>query len=116
MPLLGNGEYREVLETENRNDATDLSRRATLPWSSGRRQSQHSQVAKSAIMSNVPSQAGDAQRASKDREAFVEEDLLVMKAVDDRLSATSNGRRQTVSSGSALSDTPSTTAPNSPIM
>ena len=113
MPLLGNGEYREPFELEKSSDKKDYARRATLP---GRRQSQHSVIAKSAIMSQITTPNTDGARTPEDKEVSKDDTALGVKLSDGKLSAPQKAARNGLSNGAALSDTPATTAPNSPVM
>lgn len=112
MPLLGSGEYREPREIEKSLDTNSHARRATLP---GRRQSQHSGIAKSAIIGQATPNADGASK-SDDERSPKDDGLVGMRAASNSLSAPQNSMRNGRSNGSTLSDTPATTAPNSPIM
>ena len=112
MPLLGSGEYREPREIETSLDTNGHARRATLP---GRRQSQHSGIAKSAIISRATPNA-DGVTISDEERCAKDDGTVAMRAASKSLSAPQNGMRNGRSNGGALSDTPATTAPNSPIM
>ena len=112
MPLLGSGEYREPREIEKSLDTNGYARRATLP---GRRQSQHSGIAKSAIMSQVTPNSEGA--TTPQEENFAKDGAMVeMRPARNSLSAPPNDAKNGHSISGALSDTPATTAPNSPTM
>ena len=113
MPLLGSGEYREPVAFEIPREIRQNQRRATLPE---RRQSQHSVVAKSVILGNLGTPSTDGSQSPEEKDDVKEIKPLESRTQGAKLGAPSNARRRTVSSGYALTDTPQTTAPNSPIM
>lgn len=117
MPLLGNGEYKDPETKRVSADHTDEAAKKTVPT---RRQSQHSGMAKSAIMSQI------ASPSCEDARTLENEDLTQIKTNGhsntngNLLSSQSTAKRGSISDGRPLSDTPttspSTTAANSPIM
>ena len=114
MPLLGNGEYKEPCNIENPLETDCHVRHATLP---SRRQSQHSGVAKTAIMGQFATPNTDAFRATEEERSTKDEPLKGMRPASNTLSAPQNDAIKIGRAfGVALSDTPATTAPNSPIM
>lgn len=116
MPLLGSGEYREPRSIHERNSE------AKDPKLSPRNQSQHSTIAKTAIMSHFSTPTTDGTKTpeeievSKEKEEDKEDKLSGTHAPGANLAAPQNGAKHDVVSGSALTDTPLTTASNSPVM
>ena len=114
MPLLGNGEYKEPCDIEKSLEQNGHVRRATLP---GRRQSQHSGIAKTAIMGQFAIPNSDGARTPEEERSTKVEASIGMKPASNTLSAPQHdGTKHSRAIGVALSDTPATTAPNSPIM
>ena len=117
MPLLGNGEYKDPEARRVSSDDVDETLKKNTPT---RRQSQHSGMAKSAIMShfNTPSTEGARTPESEDP---VENKTNGHSAPNGSLLSSQNTtKKNSVGDGRALSDTPtttpSTTAANSPVM
>jgi hypothetical protein len=117
MPLLGNGEYREPFLLD---EILQEPRDGSSPMIQARKQSQHSVTARIAMNNfSVP---------STDSIQIPEGGHLVKKEQDPKssashshsgestLAAPSSGVRHGLSYGAALTDTPMTTAPNSPNM
>lgn len=117
MPLLGNGEYREPVPFNDRlSEAKEIS--PHIP--PHRKQSQHSVFAKTAIMSHFSTPSSDGARTPDENELLKEKEK-VNKAFGapvsgSSLAAPQQGSKQGGTNGSALTDTPLTTAPNSPII
>ena len=111
MPLLGNGEYREPMAFEDS---------ATEAKSTRRRQSQHSIIAKNAIMSHFSTPSTDGARTPEDAEIVKEKahKSYGIPVFENNLGVEphANGVKQGAADGTALTDTPMTTAPNSPEM
>ena len=114
MPLLGNGTYIEPSDFEHASNPTRHDGRMPLP---SRQQSQHSVVAKNTILSQCMTPASDGARTPENETNGKDETLSGVQSESKTLSApqkdASTGGR---SRGAALSDTPHTTAPNSPVM
>lgn len=113
MPLLGNGEYREPVSSDS-HASKDRTRMPTPP---PRRQSQHSHsvVARTAIMGHL--MEGVKSVDDRDEEAMKDTKMSVTGVSNGHLFTTQSGTKQSVADqGAALSDTPATTAPSSPIM
>lgn len=112
MPLLGNGEYREPFPLNDQNledpDAQIIPER---------KQSQHSITARLAMnksslpITDVPkvSEQGHIAKSAKESKSSA-------MSGENNLVAPTSGARQGYSNGAALTDTPMTTAPNSPNM
>lgn len=117
MPLLGNGEYREPLPfSETLTDSKELGLRTLLP----RKQSQHSATARIA-MNNMSNPAGDGANTPEEgcqaqKEPDQSSKSPSLYGLDGNLAAPSSSIRGGLSNGVALTDTPLTTAPNSPTM
>lgn len=114
MPLLGNGEYREPLPLdEPLREPKEASSRVLPP----RKQSQHSVTARIAMNNySTPStegartpEEGYLTKKEKDPKSFA-------MSGENNLAAPAGGARHGVSNGAALTDTPVSTAPNSPTM
>ncbi|KAL6720126.1 6-phosphofructo-2-kinase [Lecanora helva] len=113
MPLLGNGEYREPLELDQPPQGSKDPTFRALPV---RKQSQHSATARIA-MNNHSAPVSDCAGS-------FEQGCPVKKEVDPissgshsfegNLTAPANSTRGPVINGASLTDTPSTTASNSP--
>ncbi|KAL9101526.1 MAG: hypothetical protein Q9163_003222 [Psora crenata] len=117
MPLLGNGEYRDVIPKANK---IALNEDAPKKPVSGRRQSQHSGMAKSA-MSHCSAPNSDEPKTSDEGEEAKEQKPGGKIAANNNLSPSLNASKQPcLCNGMALSDTPTTTptttAPNSPVI
>lgn len=115
MPLLGNGEYREPVPFNDRlSEAKDIAPR-NPPH---RRQSQHSVFAKTAIMSHFSTPSTDGARTPDEIESLKEKEkfngAFYASVSGNNLAAPQIGAKQGSTNGSALTDTPITTAPNSP--
>lgn len=111
MPLLGNGEYREPLALNGSlQQLGDRDSRTSPP----RKQSQHSVTARIA-MNNFSAPNTDSVLAPEENGPAKKVDQRTQGSAGN-LTATANGFKHGVSNGSTLSDTPSTTAPNSPNM
>lgn len=112
MPLLGNGEYREPFALNDQFSEEPGAR--TIPE---RKQSQHSITARLAMnKSSLPntdvpkiSEAGHLSKNEKESKSSG-------MSGENNLVAPTSGSRQGLSNGAALTDTPMTTAPNSPNM
>ena len=116
MPLLGSGEYVEPVPFQN---AAPTKKSSPPGQPIQRRQSQHSAMAKNAIMSQLSTPSTDGARTPEEREAPKEKDTksFAPHPSEGTLpTATRPGARQYFVNGAALTDTPLTTAPNSPIM
>ena len=113
MPLLGNGEYVEPVPVQDR-------RKGSPPRKQNpRRQSQHSAIAKSAIMSQLSTPSSDGARTPEEIEVLKEKEVRPpgqQPAEGSLTTAPRSGAKQNFANGAALTDTPLTTAPNSPIM
>lgn len=113
MPLLGNGEYVEPVQLHD-------SRKGSPPRKqTARRQSQHSAMAKSAIMGQLSTPSSDGARTPEEMEVFKEREVKpigTQPAEGSLTTAPRSGPKQNFANGAALTDTPLTTAPNSPIM
>jgi len=118
MPLLGNGEYREVFPLGDRLLDSQNPTPQPSPPRPPRKQSQHSVIAKNAIMSQVSTPSTDGARTPEDAEAPKDKYVQALGAPTSAagLSAPTNGATRGQSNGAALTDTPLTTAPNSPTM
>ena len=113
MPLLGNGEYREPNTKEIGALSINGLLKKPLP---ARRQSQHSGIAKSAMSHRSPP-SSEASKLPEEREEIRERRLDRIAQPNDNLSPAPMGTKQDgMDNAPALSDTPATTAPNSPIM
>jgi len=116
MPLLGNGEYREPVSSEGLRDAKKDAYPMGPP---ARRQSQHSTVAKTAIMSHFSTPSTDGARTPDDKEYAMPSKRPDASVAGIYLPSSQNGEKKSFN-GTALSDTPATTpattAPNSPII
>lgn len=112
MPLLGNGDHRESNRNERPSDLKDDPSRASL----GRKQSQHSVIAKTAIMSHFSTPSTEGARTPEEKEEVNQNRPRATTYPVGSLGAPQNGTKQGGPPGSALTDTPATTAPNSPIM
>lgn len=117
MPLLGNGEYREPFSLDEQlQDPRELSSQ-TLP---ARKQSQHSVTARIAMNNfSIPISDGalnpeEGHLVKKERD--LKSSTSHSHSSGNNLTAPSSGARQGLSYGAALTDTPMTTAPNSPNM
>ena len=113
MPLLGSGEYVEPVQVHD-------SRKGSPPRKqNARRQSQHSAMAKSAIMGQLSTPNSDGARTPEEMEVSKEKEVKPVGpqfAEGSLIPAPRSGPKQNFSNGAALTDTPLTTAPNSPIM
>lgn len=118
MPLLGTGEYREVFPLHDHSLGTQSPEPIPFPPRPPRKQSQHSIIAKSAIMSQVHTPSTDGARTPEDNEVSKDKNVQALGAPTSagNLAAPVIGTRQGLPNGAALTDTPMTTAPNSPIM
>jgi len=117
MPLLGNGEYREPFLLDEQLQEPREPSSQTLP---ARKQSQHSVTARIAMNNfSMPSTDG-AQNPDEGllvkKERDPKSSALHSHSGENSLAAPSSGVRQGHSYGAALTDTPMTTAPNSPNM
>ena len=113
MPLLGNGTYIDPLENDHPNP-TRHEGRVPLP---GRRQSQHSGVAKTAILGQFMTPTSDGARTPESEKSSKEDVPPGTRNSSKSLSASQKDASAALRSvGAALSDTPVATAPNSPIM
>ena len=113
MPLLGNGEYVEPVAVH------DIRKGSPPRKQNPRRQSQHSAMAKSAIMGQLSTPSSDGARTPEEAEVFKEKEakpIATQHAESSLTTAPRSGPRQNFANGAALTDTPLTTAPNSPIM
>ena len=81
-----------------------------------RRQSQHSVIAKAAIMSSYTVAAADDIRASEHAPSSKENVMPHSRGSSASLAAPQPPSKYRSSIGTALTDTPATTAPNSPRM
>ena len=115
MPLLGSGEYRDILPLEQLSGVKEVE---PFPQRPPRRQSQHSTIAKTAIMSHLSTPSTDGARTPEDHEAIKERESHsgTTQPSTGSLAAPTNTVKHSLSNGAALTDTPMTTAPNSPIM
>ncbi|KAK4698012.1 hypothetical protein P7C71_g144, partial [Lecanoromycetidae sp. Uapishka_2] len=119
MPLLGTGEYREVnIHHDHPFGSQPSTTPVPVPSRPIRKQSQHSMIAKSAIMTQATTPSTDGARTPEDFEASKEKYVQALGAPTSAgsLAAPANGTRQGLSNGAALTDTPLTTAPSSPNM
>ena len=115
MPLLGNGEYREPFSLDAQLQG---SKDPGLRCPPVRRQSQHSATARVA-MNKFSSPNSDDTRVSEEGGLSKNEaDHKAAKShsLEGTLAAPSSVTRGGTSNGATLSDTPSTTASNSPTM
>lgn len=111
MPLLGDG--HTYVSSDYESMPADLSSRAAL----SRHQSQHSGIAKSAILNHRYPPSLNASIATSDgRGSSDEQELTQAMAPPSRVSTTGSLAPQTPNHkhGAAMTDTPATTAPNSP--
>lgn len=112
MPLLGNGEYREVFPLNDQFPEDPGSQ--IIPE---RKQSQHSITARIAMnKSSLPT--ADVPKLPEEGHTLKYEKEPKSSAMsgENNLVAPTSGARQGLSNGAALTDTPMTTAPNSPNM
>ena len=115
MPLLGNGEYREPLALGEGTRDPKAPGARTIPQ---RKQSQHSATARIA-MNNISAPGGDGVRPSEEANTLkkeVDQKLATLQDSESNLAAHFEQVRAMPSDGVALTDTPLTTAPNSPTM
>lgn len=117
MPLLGNGEYREPIPFD---DQLSEAKGVSPHIGPHRRQSQHSIFAKTAIMSHFSTLGADSASTPEQNEFIKDKEKLDNAfgphVYGSSLAAPQHGTKQGGINGSALTDTPSTTAPNSPII
>ncbi len=115
MPLLGNGEYREPFSLgEPLQDCKDPGPRSSPP----RKQSQHSVTARIA-MNNFSTPSTDGARTPEESHLSKKETdhkSFSSHGLEGNLAAPSNKIKGVTSNGTALTDTPLNTAPNSPNM
>ena len=116
MPLLGSGEYVEPFPISN--ESATRIKASPPPAKTQRRQSQHSAIAKSAIMSHLSTPSTDGARTPEEVETLKEKEntVLGVQPSEGCLAAPTTGAKQRLANGAALTDTPLTTAPNSPVM
>jgi hypothetical protein len=115
MPLLGSGEYAEPFPIKDTASGTKTS---PPRFQNQRRQSQHSAMAKTAIMSHFSTPSTDGARTPEEAEMLKDKETKTPSAqpLEGSVAAPSAGAKQRLANGAALTDTPLTTAPNSPIM
>ena len=115
MPLLGSGEYAEPFPIK---DTAPGAKTSPPRIQNQRRQSQHSAIAKTAIMSHFSTPSTDGARTPEEAEILKEKESKMpnTQPSEGSLAAPTTGAKQRLSNGAALTDTPLTTAPNSPIM
>lgn len=117
MPLLGNEGYRDPSIAERMSDSKDATSRVIT---SARRQSQHSHVAKTAIMSHFSTPSTDGARTPYEQEELKGNQTSGPSIPHFAGSTTLNEAKINAGNGRALSDTPATTpattAPSSPVM
>ena len=115
MPLLGNGEYREPVPLgEGTHDPKAPGARTT----SQRKQSQHSVTARIA-MNNFSIPSAETVVLSEEGKTFkkeVDQKIVSLQGSESNLAVHSNHLKTAPADGAALTDTPSTTASNSPTM
>lgn len=113
MPLLGSGEYVDPVSIHDTRKGSPTRKQTP------RRQSQHSAMAKSAIMGQLSTPSSDGARTPEETEVFKEKEVKLIAPQPAEGGLTTAPRscpKQNFANGAALTDTPLTTAPNSPIM
>lgn len=115
MPLLGNGEYREPLSLDEHLEGWKDSGPRTIPT---RKQSQHSVTARIAMNNFSTPNPDDARTPEGGHLVKKEADYKPPRSHsgEGNLAAPPNMTKGALSNGAALTDTPSTTASNSPTM
>lgn len=118
MPLLANEETNPTQPAQCPAHATSSSPLPTRHSTNAGKQSQHSVIAKSAIMSQFVTPPTNGVHNQLEMEGKKEKDNELSSS---RISANSpslpfKGSMQSSEHGAALTDTPSSTAPNSPKM
>ena len=110
MPLLGNCEYNDPVAKLSKPCSPDHdSQKPPIPHL----QSQHSGIAKTAIMSHFSLHSSEQEQSHEP----VDSRHRHLEASDAKLSTAPNGAiRRPRAEERALSDTPATTAPNTPVM
>ena len=111
MPLLGHERPHAPLPIHYEAGQEKTQTQARIP--PARRQSQHSEIAKTAIMSNFNGPVSDNAN-NLDEHGSVELGKSSRQASEANLAAPKPAHAQSLGTGACLTDTPATTAPNSP--
>lgn len=115
MPLLGSHLIQLPLSAENPTTASSSSRPPPRPSSAGS-QSQHSAVAKSAIMSHLANHNSNGVHNQIEKDGRNDTEEQKARNAANTLALPSKGEMPISALGAALTDTPVSTAPNSPKM
>lgn len=115
MPLIGNEQSEALQLAQYSIQASSSSLPVARPSSSGK-QSQHSVIAKSAIMGHLITPPVNVVNSQKDTESKIKNEVPSSRTSTNGFLFPLKGSMQCSEHGAALTDTPFSTAPNSPRM